>query len=238
MKTICKTLLAIAFLIITYTANAQDVMIFRNGDEVNVKVSEVGVDFIKYKRSDNPEGPSYEARKNDVFMVKYANGAKDVFNNPTPPPSSTIGNTAPSNLDKFKPIQSDYDKYMRTYQRRHLSGTICTSIGVPFVVLGLSLVAGGMVANERYNNYQQYNNSYYNYYGDGGTGSLIAGSIFLGAGVPLSIIGAVQLGTSNKYLRKALESRPTLSFAPNMEPIKPVGNIGGSQMGFAMRLAF
>lgn len=243
MKTTMKLYAVLAFVITAMSTNAQDVMILRNGDEVNVKVTEVGVELVKYKRTDNPDGPAYEQRKSEVFMIKYANGAKDVFttNTSTSVSSTTMGNTAPpSGIDKYKPIQSDYEKYMRMYNRRKVSGTICTSIGVPFVVLGVSLLAGGISANELYYA-RNYNNSYYtnyNYYGDHGTGAITAGSIFLAAGIPLTIVGAVKLGTSNKYLRKALEARPTLSFAPSVEPIKPVGNFGGSAMGLAMHVTF
>ncbi len=227
MKTTIKLYAVLAFVIIALSSNAQDVMIFRNGDEVNVKVTEVSLTEVKYKRGDVPDGPVYTVLKNDVFMIKYPNGVKEVFNNnaAAPTPATTIGNTAlQSGIDKYKPVQNDYDKYMRMYNRRKVSGTICTSIGVPFVVLGVSLLAGGISANELYSarNYNNsYNNGYYdNYsYGNRGAGAIAAGSIFLAAGIPLTIIGAVKLGTSNKYLRKALEARPTLSFAPSIEPI-------------------
>lgn len=242
MKATFKFLLALIALVITCSIYAQDVMIYRNGDELNVKVTEVGIDNIKYKRSDNPDGPAYEVRKNDLFMVKYANGTKDVFKATAPSPATNLATQPlPTGYDKYKPIQNDYDKYMGMYKRRMLRGTICTSIGVPFVVLGVSLVAGGASANNRYYANYNYNTGTYNYpntYGDRGIGAITAGSIILAAGIPLTIVGAVQLGTSNKYLRKALEARPTLSFAPSVEPIKPVGNIGGSQMGLAMRLSF
>lgn len=241
MKATIKTILAVTALLLTYCTHAQDVMIYRNGDEVNVKITEVGLETIKYKRSDNPDGPAYEVRKNDVFMIKYANGVKDVFKATAPSPATYLAiQPLTTGYDKYKPIENDYDKYMRIYNRRKLKGTICTSIGVPFVVLGVSLLAGGISSNELYyaRNYNySYNSPQYNY-GDHGGGAIAAGSIFLAAGIPLTIVGAVQLGTSNKYLRKALEASPTLSFAPSVEPIKPVGNIGGSQMGLAMRLSF
>ncbi|MFZ5941845.1 MAG: hypothetical protein ACOYXB_14845 [Bacteroidota bacterium] len=60
-------------------AAAQDVIILRNGDEIQSLVSEVGIDVIKYHRFDNPSGPVYSIEKNRVFMIKYANGTRDVF---------------------------------------------------------------------------------------------------------------------------------------------------------------
>ena len=42
--------------------------------------------MIKYKKFDNPDGPVYTLKKSEVFMIKYPNGNKDVFNDS--PPSS------------------------------------------------------------------------------------------------------------------------------------------------------
>ncbi|HLP19950.1 MAG TPA: hypothetical protein VK174_06595, partial [Chitinophagales bacterium] len=47
---------------------AQDNIILRTGDEINAKVQEVGLTDIKYKRTDNPNGPLYTILKRDVFM--------------------------------------------------------------------------------------------------------------------------------------------------------------------------
>ena len=58
-----------------------DLITFKNGDEVNCKVIEIGDYEIKYKRCDNLEGPLITVKKSDVFMVKYANGTKELFNN-------------------------------------------------------------------------------------------------------------------------------------------------------------
>jgi len=41
---------------------------------------EVSTDIIKYKKWDNQDGPIYSSNKLDVFMIKYQNGTKDVFN--------------------------------------------------------------------------------------------------------------------------------------------------------------
>jgi hypothetical protein len=56
-----------------------DLILFRNGDEVSVKVIEVGVDEIKYKKCDNSESILKSVLKKDVFMITYSNGSKDLF---------------------------------------------------------------------------------------------------------------------------------------------------------------
>jgi len=60
---------------------SQDILVYKNGDEVQSKVLEVSDDNIKYKKWGNLDGPSYTAIKKDVLMIKYQNGTKDVFNN-------------------------------------------------------------------------------------------------------------------------------------------------------------
>lgn len=57
-----------------------DVLIQKDGSEVLVKVIEISLTEIKYKKCDNIEGPTYSLAKSDVFMLRYANGTKEVFN--------------------------------------------------------------------------------------------------------------------------------------------------------------
>ena len=74
-----KLLLFLSFVCLTIITNAQDIIILKDGSEINSKVLEVGTSEIKYKKFDNQEGPTYSIFKSDVFMVKYVNGTKDVF---------------------------------------------------------------------------------------------------------------------------------------------------------------
>lgn len=61
------------------TVAAQDVITMKNGEEVKANVTEVTSSEIKYKRFDNPDGPTYTIRKSDAFMIKYKNGTKEVL---------------------------------------------------------------------------------------------------------------------------------------------------------------
>ena len=56
-----------------------DYVIFKNGEEVKAKVFEITPDEIKYRRCDGTNTAIYVTRKTDVFMIKYANGIKEVF---------------------------------------------------------------------------------------------------------------------------------------------------------------
>ena len=60
--------------------HAQDIITLRNGNDIQAVVNEVGVDEVRYKRFDNQSGPSYALKKSEIFMIKYENGTRDVFN--------------------------------------------------------------------------------------------------------------------------------------------------------------
>lgn len=68
-------------LITTNFVSAQDVIVLKNGDEIKAKVLEIKQAEISYKNWTNIEGPTYTKSKADIFMIKYSNGSKDVFNN-------------------------------------------------------------------------------------------------------------------------------------------------------------
>jgi hypothetical protein len=61
---------------------AQDTLTKRNGEEIAVKVVEITPAEVRFRRTDNPDGPLISVWKTDVFMVRYANGTKDVFTSP------------------------------------------------------------------------------------------------------------------------------------------------------------
>jgi len=67
-------------LVCNMTMFAQDIIIMKNGNDIQVVVQEVGIDDVKYKRFDNQSGPNYVLKKSDIFMIRYKNGTKDVFN--------------------------------------------------------------------------------------------------------------------------------------------------------------
>jgi hypothetical protein len=56
-----------------------DVITLRDGSDITVKVMEISSKVIKYKRCDNLGGPLIVVNIENVFMIKYANGTKEVF---------------------------------------------------------------------------------------------------------------------------------------------------------------
>ena len=58
---------------------ACDILTLNTGQDIEVKVLEVGTTIIKYRRCDNLDGPIVSINKSEAFMIKYSNGHKDVF---------------------------------------------------------------------------------------------------------------------------------------------------------------
>jgi hypothetical protein len=59
---------------------AQDTMILRTGEQISVKIQEIGQREIKYKKFDNQSGPVYVVDKSDVSIILFENGTKEIFN--------------------------------------------------------------------------------------------------------------------------------------------------------------
>lgn len=62
---------------------ACDILVMKSGDELEVKVLEIGTDVIKYRKCGSDEGPIFTIEKRDALMVKYVDGTKTVFNSST-----------------------------------------------------------------------------------------------------------------------------------------------------------
>ena len=74
-----NTILFFVFYFISMTLFSQDVIILKDGTEINSIVKEVNQDNIKYLKFASKEGPVYTKSISEIFMVKYQNGEKDVF---------------------------------------------------------------------------------------------------------------------------------------------------------------
>jgi len=63
----------------TVTTNAYDVILLKDGQEVKAKVTEITPSEIKYKAFEHLDGPTRTLAKNDVFLINYANGKREVI---------------------------------------------------------------------------------------------------------------------------------------------------------------
>lgn len=105
--------------------NAQDFIVLKTGDEIKSKVLEISQTEIKYKKFDNLEGPTISIEKQTVFMIRYANGTKDVINqiisgdkpsttNSTTNSSSTTNTATTSSSANNNSTTDNYSSDLRT----------------------------------------------------------------------------------------------------------------------------
>jgi len=106
-------------------ASAQDVIVKRNGDELQCKILEVSKNEVKYKRWSNQEGPTFTEKKADIFMLKYENGEKEVvaYESPaltTPVAAPSLTTTTPTEITLVDPtpISNVYLEYTSRGKRK------------------------------------------------------------------------------------------------------------------------
>ena len=75
-----KFQIAAFFCFFCLSLQAQDIILTQTGDIIKAKVTEVTPTEVKYKRTDNINGPVYSAAKKDIQKIVYENGVIDVFN--------------------------------------------------------------------------------------------------------------------------------------------------------------
>ena len=80
-----------------FNALAQDIILKRDQKELAVKILEIEEANVKYKLFKNPEGPVYNLKKSEIFVIIYSDGTRETFTeeipktkapvktNPTPP---------------------------------------------------------------------------------------------------------------------------------------------------------
>lgn len=76
-----------------------DQITLKNGEEVSARVLEITPTEVKYQKCGVTDGPLYIVKKTDVFMIKYANGSKEVFKVESTEP--TTNNTSNTPKDKY-----------------------------------------------------------------------------------------------------------------------------------------
>ena len=95
-----KKLILIITVFFTNITFAQDLIILKNGDEINAKVTEVYDQGIKYKKTTFLDGPDFNLKNSQIFMIKYSNGEKVIFNS-----ENTLSNSNDKKNYNYSEIQ-------------------------------------------------------------------------------------------------------------------------------------
>jgi len=100
----------VVFCISIMSAYTQDIITLKNGTDIQALVQDIGEFDVKYKKFDNPNGPSYSLKKSEIFMIKYANGSKEVF----PDYAISTAKTTPTLVTKRPSIQNKTEEVYTT----------------------------------------------------------------------------------------------------------------------------
>jgi hypothetical protein len=92
MKNWKHWIFSVAFLLAgIFYANAQDLLILKDGNTIEAKVLEISPTEIRYKRFDHLDGPTIVVLAENVLSIRYENGRTEIINAVTHP-ATTIPN--------------------------------------------------------------------------------------------------------------------------------------------------
>jgi hypothetical protein len=214
-----NTILLFAIAIVTISQSfAQDRLFFLNGDEQDVKITEVSSSEVKYKRLDNLEGPSFSTLKSELFMIKYANGDKEMIAAQTAEPApaqqeeyatyddvQTTTNSgsglssavivtdeptsaSPTNVDKWGRTEAEN---RGLYKKKIVKGAVVLGVGGAMAIPGVVLF-GLATRYDAAGGVTQVADTY-----------RIAGALLTVGGTAMIIAGAAVMGSSAKYKKRA-----------------------------------
>jgi hypothetical protein len=128
MKSILSSITVFVLLITSNFCVSQDIITKKTGEDIKSKILEVGISEIKFKNFDNQDGPTYSLLKQDILIIRYQNGTKDIFNQ-----DSITSQFNTSGSDLFLQGQKDAKKYYKGYQAAG-TATLLTSLVFSSVV--------------------------------------------------------------------------------------------------------
>ncbi|MDR2773377.1 MAG: porin family protein [Tannerella sp.] len=113
MNKIISILVLLMFTGVFSLVKAQDVITKKDGNEIRAKVTEVGINEVKYKLFNDQSERLYSLAKSEIFMIVYENGIKDVFGiDSTPAPVQTQTQTQTQGQPPFQtPVATQQTGY-------------------------------------------------------------------------------------------------------------------------------
>lgn len=130
-----------------------DQIVLRSGDVIDAKVKEVGVNEVRYKKCDRPDGPDYTISKRDILSIKYSNGEVERFTTGTTAPTNNAGGSRPSyNNPSYNSPASAPDDGPRTDPFAIVAiatGGLAILTGVGAFLLGAAAVVFGALSLSR-----------------------------------------------------------------------------------------
>lgn len=101
MKKYCITLLSVLYVSLL---NAQDVIITKNAEKIEAKIIEVSPTEVKYKKTNNLDGPTFIFYTSDLQTIIYNNGDVQLFD------VKEDAKDKKENVVEITPVKSDTEK--------------------------------------------------------------------------------------------------------------------------------
>lgn len=117
-----KKLIFLLTMCVVFNLSAQDIIVKRNGDELQCRILEVSKNEVKYKRWVNLDGPAFSEKKSDIFMIKYENGEKDVIAHSSPTSEPSAISTNVNDVDSYEYIYEEPTPISHTYLKYTTKG--------------------------------------------------------------------------------------------------------------------
>ncbi len=163
MKKVLMLLLAVC---ISATMLAADIIVTKDSQRINAKIEEVGLDVVRYRRSDNLTGPIYSIAKSDIQSITYENGYVETFNQYTPAKPSVVVQPQ-NNTNANIPQEILRNRCEEDFQK----GRRLTNIGIGFFGASVCLLSGGIACLV-----DPYDYSF-----------IVAGGVLTGIGIPAAV---------------------------------------------------
>ena len=140
-----KKVLLILILILSFRSlKAQDTIIKTDGTEIKVKVTEITLDFIKYKNFNQPDGPIRNIAINDVYMIKYQDGTIEEYKKVINTNNANAKNTSEITKTKEKPSINNND----TLTNIKIIEMVKSSISTPIILYNIQTKANSFNLSE------------------------------------------------------------------------------------------
>lgn len=123
-----KKFILLALLVtVNLSAFAQDLIVLKDGTVIKSKVTEIGIQEIRYKKWSNQEGPSYVIEKSSVLSINYENGEVESFTDEpsekavteSDMPSKISASISPDNAEILSKYNRPFDLSQFTSKKRN-----------------------------------------------------------------------------------------------------------------------
>ena len=130
-------ILTVYFIAFTCECFAQDIIITKDARKIEVKMTEVNVDNIRYKRFDNPDGPIYTMPKSEIVSILYESGHVETFVTENVVTQTTSAQTPPTLRPGQRIDLYEMQRIEPALFQQHLSGRRQSGSGTALIILGI-----------------------------------------------------------------------------------------------------